>query len=243
MARAIRLVFLIGAALVPQFATAAQPAEAAPRKSQAPATSSPLRFRRIYAPAERVQDWPRGTARYVPVEGEEFERLLKAAQEQGSEGPAPASLSRVAEYTAQFGERRESCKDHSLRKSRSGSGNASARGSLGTVEPGARRHLVGAIRHDPVELGLDPNGRPVLIAHRSRRHGNWHLVSARSRRDDSDGQLAFFDLELPTRAGTTLLLTAAARYRAHGLPPASRRSSKNKRNVMSTESCSAERAK
>jgi hypothetical protein len=42
----------------------------------AAAAAEPLRFRRIYAPAERLADWPFGNLRYVPIEKAEFERLL-----------------------------------------------------------------------------------------------------------------------------------------------------------------------
>ena len=31
-------------------------------------SARPLRYRRIFAPADRVQDWPRGRVRYVPVD-------------------------------------------------------------------------------------------------------------------------------------------------------------------------------
>ena len=35
-----------------------------------------LRFRRVFAPADTMKDWPRGTERYLPIEAAEFERLL-----------------------------------------------------------------------------------------------------------------------------------------------------------------------
>ncbi|HWB01326.1 MAG TPA: hypothetical protein VG713_22705, partial [Pirellulales bacterium] len=40
---------------------------------------TPIRYRRIFAPAESIKDWPRGNERYVPVEPEEFERLVDLA--------------------------------------------------------------------------------------------------------------------------------------------------------------------
>ncbi len=203
MARAIVFVFLIGAGIVtaiaPLSAQAAQPAEPAPRDDQPQAASGPLRFRRIYAPAERVQDWPRGTSRYVPVEGEEFERLLKAAQEQGSEGPAPASLAR-AEYTAQFNGSEYLQGSFAWEIERTGNTSAPIALTPLSLALGKSRW---SDSPRPVELGLDPNGAAVLIADRSGTiTGSWSL---RSRRD-SDGQLAF-RFELPRAAGTTLLLT------------------------------------
>ncbi|NQU26549.1 MAG: hypothetical protein HQ567_35140, partial [Candidatus Nealsonbacteria bacterium] len=42
----------------------------------AQAVQPTLRFRRVYAPADQVDDWPLGTTRYLPMEAAEFERLL-----------------------------------------------------------------------------------------------------------------------------------------------------------------------
>ncbi|HEX3870695.1 MAG TPA: hypothetical protein VHV77_09675, partial [Pirellulales bacterium] len=42
--------------------------------------SAPLRYRRIYAPADAIRDWPRGNIRYLPVDPSEFDRLVEAAQ-------------------------------------------------------------------------------------------------------------------------------------------------------------------
>ena len=41
--------------------------------------AAPLRFRRVLTPAERIEDWPRGEFKYLPVEPAEFDRLLSAA--------------------------------------------------------------------------------------------------------------------------------------------------------------------
>jgi hypothetical protein len=48
--------------------------------AQTPQPEPPeLKFRRIYAPSNGILDWPRGNIRYLPVEAEEFERLVQAA--------------------------------------------------------------------------------------------------------------------------------------------------------------------
>ncbi len=67
--------------------------------AEAGAEASPIRFRRVYPPANRVADWPRGQHRYIPMDIHEFEALAAA-----SAGPArseaavlPATL-RAAEY-------------------------------------------------------------------------------------------------------------------------------------------------
>jgi len=54
-------------------------ARAEPPKDR-PTGSEIIRFRRVYAPADRLKDWPRDQVRYVPMEKTEFERLVGAAQ-------------------------------------------------------------------------------------------------------------------------------------------------------------------
>jgi len=61
----------------------------------------PLRYRRVYVPADSVDRWPRGAVRYLPVDPEEFERLLAAAESSGeNKGVGPRIIS--AEYRARF---------------------------------------------------------------------------------------------------------------------------------------------
>jgi hypothetical protein len=49
-------------------------------KAQDPAETAELRFRRVYAPADRISDWPTGEGKYLPLESDEFERLLSLAR-------------------------------------------------------------------------------------------------------------------------------------------------------------------
>jgi hypothetical protein len=67
-----------------------------------PAAGS-LNFRRIYAPAQGIQDWPRGNVRYVPIEPAEFERLVDAVRTIPS-GANAATLVRItrARYQARL---------------------------------------------------------------------------------------------------------------------------------------------
>ena len=39
-----------------------------------------VRFRRVYAPADQLQDWPLGNVQYMPVEPADFERLVQTSQ-------------------------------------------------------------------------------------------------------------------------------------------------------------------
>jgi hypothetical protein len=57
---------------------------------------SSLSFRRIFAPADRIDDWPRGKLRYVPVEPQEFERLVDAAKK-APEGATTSSAARLVQ--------------------------------------------------------------------------------------------------------------------------------------------------
>jgi hypothetical protein len=49
-------------------------AEPAPAASQA---DSALQFRRVFVPAGEIQDWPKGSVKYLPIEAREFDRLLE----------------------------------------------------------------------------------------------------------------------------------------------------------------------
>jgi hypothetical protein len=62
-----------------------------------------LRFRRVFAPADRMKDWPRGAEKYLPVDAAEFERLLTAARSAGAGTPVEAAVrAAAARYTARL---------------------------------------------------------------------------------------------------------------------------------------------
>jgi len=63
--------------------------------------AEPIRFRRVFAPADRLPDWPRGDSRYLPIEPAEFERLLETARS-GTPGSRTLTAGRGirAEYRA-----------------------------------------------------------------------------------------------------------------------------------------------
>ncbi len=58
-------------------------------------TPPELRFIRVYAPADRVSQWPWGPMKYVPVDGEEFERLIRVGTESDFGAPVQAKISRL----------------------------------------------------------------------------------------------------------------------------------------------------
>jgi hypothetical protein len=66
---------------------------------------APIEIRRIYAPADRLKDWPFGPERYVPIDPADFERLWDAAQMAGLSAPG-LSDARIAaaRYQARLGD-------------------------------------------------------------------------------------------------------------------------------------------
>ena len=71
-------------------------AETAP----ADAGSTSLEFRRLYAPIELINDWPIGSARYLPLDTAEFERLLGAVQSGTAVPPESTVKLAQSEYRA-----------------------------------------------------------------------------------------------------------------------------------------------
>ena len=62
-----------------------------------------LRFHRVFAPEDRIQDWPRGDAKYLPVDAAEFDRLVAAMQPRPIGDPtAPAAAIVSARYEAKL---------------------------------------------------------------------------------------------------------------------------------------------
>ena len=63
----------------------------------------PLRFRRVFAPADRMTDWPRGEWKYLPIDAAEFERLLSSVRNAAAGAGAPSGVRIVmARYTARW---------------------------------------------------------------------------------------------------------------------------------------------
>lgn len=67
---------------------------AQPSQAQSPEAPSALEFVRVYAPAERMDEWPMGDDKFVPVEAAEFERLT-AIVARGTNGATTTSRARI----------------------------------------------------------------------------------------------------------------------------------------------------
>ena len=90
-ARCIAFACVIGCCVAAGSACAAE--EPRPPSTQ-PLSTQPLRIRRVYVPAEKPERWPAGD--WVPMNLQEFERLLAAAARDPLEVPRCASLEATA---------------------------------------------------------------------------------------------------------------------------------------------------
>lgn len=72
-----------------------------PSAGAAEPDSGPVVFRRVYAPADQPELWPRDDVRYIPVAPEEFERLVRSARGPGERSDRESAVT-AAEYSATF---------------------------------------------------------------------------------------------------------------------------------------------
>jgi len=66
------------------------------RQGEEAKPAGPVRFQRVYVPADRLQDWPLGNVQYMPMEPADFERLVRMSQ------TPSARTSVVRTVTAQY---------------------------------------------------------------------------------------------------------------------------------------------
>ncbi|MEN6449944.1 MAG: hypothetical protein ABFC96_05600, partial [Thermoguttaceae bacterium] len=60
------------------------------------ATTDAVRFHRLMVPEDRAADWPTGGAKYLPMDAEEFERLIEAGKPPAARTPSPPEASIAA---------------------------------------------------------------------------------------------------------------------------------------------------
>ncbi|HEV2971624.1 MAG TPA: hypothetical protein VGY55_16730 [Pirellulales bacterium] len=84
--------------------TAAQSTIRSPDENK-PAPQPPLRFRRVFVPEARIDDWPRGNLRYLPLDAVEFEKMLDRAKRATTKDRSPSEAQVVrAVYEAELTE-------------------------------------------------------------------------------------------------------------------------------------------
>ena len=89
--RWLRLLLALSVPLEHRLAAAEPRANPSSRSSNPPGASS-LRFRRVYTLPSSVPEWPRGSTRYIPIDGDEFERLITAAAASSEDSPVATTL-------------------------------------------------------------------------------------------------------------------------------------------------------
>ena len=62
-----------------------------------------VRFHRVFVPEDRIKDWPRGDAKYLPIDANEFERLVAAMKPHTEQtAPTPSAAVIAARYDAKL---------------------------------------------------------------------------------------------------------------------------------------------
>jgi hypothetical protein len=183
----------------------AWPAEPAPAGGTAQpgkgTPTPPLVYRRLYAPADRMEQWPRGGARLVPMPAAEFERLTSIARmaASGSDASIAAAVA-SARYRAK------------LVGDVLGEGEASleivhtAQGAVMLpLDPcglAVGKATWSAGESKPAQLGLSADGKLRVLVEQS---GKLQLAwSLRGRRDAAGA--VDFPLELPPAPSSQLIL-------------------------------------
>ncbi len=150
-----------------------------------------FRFRRVYAPADGLKEWP-GGAKYLPIEAAEFDRLLSAAQDSSS---ATASAAAVRTVVARYEARLEP--DGRI----AGEGRLEIASTaktpvllpLGPCNLAVSKARWGDAPATPAVWGLASDGRGQLLVERSGQlRWEWSLAP---RRDAPDA--VHFQFELP----------------------------------------------
>lgn len=171
---------------------------AATVQGQAP---SPLAVRRVYAPADRMPQWPMGQQRYLPIDAAEFERLLTSARA-SSTGPDAGLAVRLssAEYRARLeGEQLvDGQAEWTVETSTSQGGLLPLSGTnLALAQPGWI-----APRPGPAAIGLGPGSAAALVVEGPGKLGlRWSLRGVA----DEDGSIQF-QLQLPPCPASRLIL-------------------------------------
>lgn len=161
---------------------------------------APMSFHRVYAPADRIDEWPRGSVRYVPMDREAFERTV-AEMDAEARGPAKGNT-RVerAQYAARLD-------DDGVLRGRSELTIAHG-GKRGTMLPLGKCDLAitaAAWTDEPTQavLGIAGDGQLSLLVERAGTL-RFDFVLRGTSRSERDA----FDARIPSGATTRWLLDA-----------------------------------
>ena len=192
---------LIVGGLSPPSTRAQSPSVETPASGEQPNDASPLRFRRVYAPTDRPEAWPRQQMPYFPVQPADFERLLRQARTTAQMGDTSVSVTIASgQYKARL----------------VGEDLVDGEAMLEVLHSSNHRTMLSlapcglAINHgewagedgQPAELGQGPDGKlGVLVERPGSLQLNWSLRGKR----DAHGIVELV-LEFPHSPSTRLIL-------------------------------------
>ncbi len=169
-----------------------------------------LTFRRVFAPADQIDAWPRGAQPYVPVDSEEFERLIDLAETSrfGARGALAPRIA-TAHYEAHLVDGDLVVGSGSLRIE-----HARDEPAFLVLNP-CKVAIAQATWEDgglPARMGLDARGRWVVLV-----PGSGTLRFDWSRRLSGVGSSVFrLPLQLPRGALATMTLTCPTEFNVTG---------------------------
>lgn len=162
----------------------------------------PLRYRRVYAPVDDVRSWPLENTRYVPLDPQEFERLVAASGAAAAESNARRPGLERAEYWARL----------ALPRTLEGTAAWHVRPAGAEPAPVALDPCGLAVTgwrwrsaEDPPRVGVDAAGRLQVLVERSDA-----LLADWSLRGVDDRGAATFDLRVPRATRAVLHLDVPA---------------------------------
>ncbi len=169
-----------------------------------------LRFRRVFAPADQIDSWPRGAEPYVPVNREEFERLIELAEtmQRGAKGALAPRIT-TADYKARLTDELLVKGTAQLRIEHPGQD-----ASLMVLSP-CRMAISEAQwleNGNDVQMGLDSQGRWVIVVPES---GTLQLNWSR-RTSEMGPELYRLPLELPRGPMATMQLEVPTQFELSG---------------------------
>jgi hypothetical protein len=167
---------------------------------------SPLVYRRMFAPADRMEQWPRGGARLVPMPAAEFERLTSIARMAASGGDTSiAAAVASARYRARLSGDVLTDGEASLEIVHAAQGAVML--PLDPCGLAVSKANWSADESKPAQLGLSADGKLRVLVERS---GKLQLAwSLRGRRDAAGAE--DFSLDLPPAPSNQLILDLPAK--------------------------------
>ncbi len=163
-----------------------------------------LEFRRIYTPEGQLEEMPRDHVRYLPMKAEQFEQLLAAGRNSGSDIPAGGVWISSARYTASLTSKDVLLGEATLEILHRGAGRAVLSLEPCGIAISNARWLMEP--PEPATIGLGAEGKLEALVERSAKlHFQWSVRGSR----DSSGVL-WFPLDLPASPSNSLTLDLSA---------------------------------